>query len=92
MQYLEIQDIIGLKVVAIKGFRTDMRRKKNFDPEYILLDDKQTYIELDRQDYYAFHDCDSMARRIQVKRNADNWERMMTNEKTYPDADNTIDY
>lgn len=90
MQYLTIQAIIGLKVVAIKGFRTDMRRKKGFDPEYILFDDEKTYIEIDRQDYHTYHDCDSSARLIQVKRDSAFWEFMMTDEKTYPDADAAI--
>lgn len=92
MQYLTIQAIIGLKVVAIKGFRTDMRRKKGFDPEYILFDDEKTYIEIERQDYHTYHDCDSMARVFQVKRDPGNWKFMMENEKTYPNADTDLSW
>jgi hypothetical protein len=87
---MDIAKIIGLKVVAIKGMRTDMRRKKGFSPDFILFDDGQTYIELDDQDYYAYHDCDACAKTIQVWQNADRWKAMMEDEKHYPDADKDI--
>ena len=92
MKNLEIQDIIGLKVVAIKGFRTDMRRKKGFQPEFILFDDKETYIELESQDGYTYHDCDYSARLIQVRRDSQRWRIMMEDEKSYPDADSYISW
>ena len=81
--------IIGLKVVAIKSFNSNRRRKKGFTPEYILFDDGKTYIELEEQDYHDYHDCSSMAREIQVFQDAGNWQRMMDNDagNHYPDAD-----
>jgi hypothetical protein len=88
--YGKIQNIIGLKVVAIKGFRTDMRRKKGFNPEFVLFDDKETYIELNDQDYHSYHDCDSSARLIQVMKDSQRWRIMMEDEKSYPDADSDI--
>jgi hypothetical protein len=87
---MKLAEIIGLKVVAIKGWRTDMRRKKGFSPQWILFSDHLTYIELDDQDYYAYHDCDSSAKTIQVWQNADRWKAMMEDEKHYPDADTNI--
>jgi hypothetical protein len=89
---MEIQKIIGLKVVAIKGVRTDMRRKKHFYQQYILFDDGKTYIELDDQDYYTYHDCDSGAKRISVWQDESVWRRIIANENHYPDADMDINW
>ena len=89
MNFLEI---IGLKIVAIKGFRTDMRKKKNFRPQYIFFDDNETYIEINDQDYHDYHDCDSSAKILSINNNADNWKRMMVDEKFYPDADMDIGF
>ena len=84
---MKLKNIIGKKVVAIKGFRTDMRRKKNFTAEYILFDDGETYIELEDQDGYTYHDCDSDAKIIRIRQNKKAWEDMMSNENNYPAAD-----
>jgi len=89
---MDIREIIGLKIVAIKGYRSDMRRKKGFRPQYIFFDDNETYIELDDQDYHDYHDCDSTAKRILVWRDAINWKRIMEDEKHYPDCDMDIGY
>lgn len=89
---MKLQQIVGLKIVAIKGYRTDMRRKKYFSPEYILFDDRETIIELEDQDYFAYHDCDSLARRIHVRKDKTSWERMMTDEKHYPTADRELEW
>jgi hypothetical protein len=83
---------VGLKVLAIKGYRDDMRRKKGFTPEYILFDDGQTYIMLEDQDYHAYHDCDSWARRIEVRRDETQWGIFNEDEKHYPDADLDLSY
>lgn len=84
---MEIQKIIGLEVVAIKGIRTDMRKKINFRPQYIMFDDEKTYIELDEQDCFTYHDCDYSAKTIHVLQDEVTWNRIMENEKHYPDAD-----
>jgi hypothetical protein len=89
---MKLQKIIGLKVAAIKGYRTDMRRKKGFSPEYILFDDQETIIELEDQDYHTYHDCDSLARRIIVKKDKALWEYMMTDENHYPNADKDLEW
>lgn len=84
---MKLKKIIGKKVVAIKGFRTDMRRKKGFTAEYVLFDDGETYIELEDQDCHTYHDHDSDAKIIRVRQNKKLWEDMMSNEKNYPAAD-----
>ena len=56
--------IIGLSVVAIKGEYN--AKGKNIEPKYILFSDGKTYLELEEQDYYSYHDCSSSARLIRV--------------------------
>jgi len=80
-------DILGKKVVAMKGFRSDMRKKKGFEAIYILFNDGKTYIELEDQDYYTYHDCNSFAKVIKTFENPKTWKFMMENGKNYPDAD-----
>lgn len=73
--------IIGLKVVAVKATRGSR------EPSYILFDDKKTYIYLDEQDYYTYHDCNSCARRIDICQIESEWDSIMWN---LPDADQDI--
>jgi len=84
---MELNKIIGLKVVAIKGIRTDRRKKRHFSPEYVLFDDKMTYIELQDQDYYIYHDCSGSAKHIQIYNDKEHWHLMMNDHDLYPDAD-----
>lgn len=77
-------NIIGLKIVAVKAFQTD-KRKKILEPEFILFSDKKTFIELEEQDYYTYHDCSSSARMIKVLENKNRWNEIM-NESGYIDA------
>lgn len=84
--------IIGLSVVAIKGEYN--AKGKNIEPKYILFSDGKTYLELEEQDYYSYHDCSSSARLIRVwdakseyfSSNPDRWEQLMS----YKDATEDI--
>ena len=79
--------LIGKTIVAVKGFCTDRRRKKGLHPRYIMFDDGETYIELEDQDYYSYHDCDGTAKNITVHHNKRRWKFMVENENGYyPDA------
>ena len=89
---MEFLKLIGLKVVAVKGFRTDMRRKKHFSPQYILFDDGKTYIELEDQDYITYHDCATSAKHISIMQSEASWKIMMEFSDRYPDADTDIGY
>lgn len=60
-----LKKIMGLKVVAIKGSEK-YKHSKDIEPKFILFDDGKTYIELEEQDYYSFHDCSTIARIIMV--------------------------
>ena len=93
---MEMNKIIGLKVVAIKGITNGVdkygrRKKSGFKPDYILFDDKMTYIELEEQDPYDFHDCNWSAREIQICQNYNIWKAIMDDKNgNYPDADTDL--
>jgi len=74
-----IQDILGLRVLAIRG-RKPRKNAASVPPQYILFDDGKTYIYLEEQDYYSYHDCALSARHIQVNSDVDQWEYVYTSE------------
>lgn len=80
------KSIIGLKIVAIKGIQSDLRFK-DIEPYYILFSDKKTYIELEEQDYFSFHDCSSYTRYLNFRESKEDWKRIMD---TQPDANRDI--
>ena len=87
---MDMSKIIGLKVVAIKGHNTDRRVKKCIEPSYILFSDGKTYMELEEQDYYSYHDCSFSARNLCVFEDAGMWERIYTEHNRYPDANTDL--
>lgn len=46
----ELQQIAGLKVVAVKGRKSRKNQRTGIEAEYILFSDKKTFIQLDEQD------------------------------------------
>lgn len=74
----DILTIVGLKVVAVKGIEYSLKQR-NVEPKYILFSDKKTFIELDEQDYYTSHDCDSSARTIKIIQDSGCWESIYKN-------------
>ena len=81
----DFEKILGLKVVALKGVVNEYdKRKKNprIEVRYILFDDGETYIILEEQDYYSYHDCSASARHIQIWKDKLQWEYY----NTLPDA------
>lgn len=86
---MNLIDTIGLKIVAAKGFPKRDNRIKTVELQYLLFDDKETYVEFEEQDYYTYHDCSSSARLMCVRKNPKVWEIIMT---TYPDANNDFTF
>ena len=84
IELLNIKDLIGKKIVAIKGYK-GRKNKKDIDPEYILFDDGETYIELAKQDYHDHHDCDLSARRIIIYKSKKSWN-VLNDDKSFGDA------
>jgi hypothetical protein len=84
---MNIKRIIGLTVVAIKGEYNS--KGKYIEPKYILFNDGKTYIDMEDQDYIAYHDCASSAKHINIRVSGEDgythenvWNLLMT----YPDA------
>ncbi len=88
----KLSDLVGMKIVAVKGFQTKKQRVKHpqIEPQYILFDDCKTYIELEEQDYYDYHDCSTFARHIQVWINEEQWSNIMDDDVNHPHANADI--
>lgn len=83
-----VQQLVGKKIVAIKGHISQFdRRKKPANQrvlaEYILFDDGETYIQLDEQDYYVYHDCSREAKELFIMEDKVQWQWI---KETLPDA------
>lgn len=85
----KLGQIIGTKVIAIKGTKK-RKNQKHIEPTYILFDDGETYIELEEQDYYTFHDCSTLAREIRIYKNKKLWEKLIVNSRHIGDANENI--
>lgn len=77
---MNIQDLVGKKIVACKGLKDpDKRKTRQVIPlDYILLDDNETIISFDEQDYYSYHDCASSARHVHIRKDPVMWKFIMT--------------
>ena len=89
--------LAGLKIKEIRGYResniygVSSKRKKGFSPEYILFTDKETFIHLDEQDAYDYHDCNSIARTVDIHRDKATWKIIYEDKFGYPIADMNYD-
>ncbi len=78
---MEIKDLIGKRIQAIKSY--PHYKAKEREPQLILFDDKETVLELSEQDYYAYHDCSSSARHLNVWADKERWGRFIE----FPDSE-----
>ncbi len=84
------KELIGQTIVAIKAFETDRRKKTYLEPVFILLSDEKTFLRLEEQDYYSYHDCSGSARLIETLVDEKRWKEIMDNEHGYyPDANSS---
>ena len=83
--------IVGLKVVTVRAFRGDRRIKTRLKPAYILFSDKKTYIDLQEQDPYSYHDCNFSAREILVIQDKKRWKQISEDKNGYyPEANDEL--
>ncbi len=67
--------LIGLRIVAIKGLKDPdgtlvfKNHKKRIEPYYVFFNDGETYMILEEQDQYTYHDCSASARNLNVFKN-----------------------
>lgn len=74
---LKIKDLIGLTIVAVKGYK--ILNSKKVPSEFILFSDGETIMDLEEQDYYTYHDCSSYARVITVSKNKERYDSILAN-------------
>jgi hypothetical protein len=92
----KLYPFIGLKVIAVRSYvgltEKGMPRKRLpycIEPEYIMFDDEKTFIELEEQDYYSYHDCSSGAREVRTTQDTARWKRIME-DAAYADANEEL--
>jgi hypothetical protein len=78
MKNLEFSSLLGKTIHAFRGRRCKKTTygKETCDFEFILLNDGETYIQLDEQDRYDYHDYSPSARHISVVSHKTLWEIM----------------
>jgi hypothetical protein len=71
-----MRELIGLKIVAIKGSNKNEYGgiEKNIEPKIVFFDDGETYLSLEEQDYYSYHDCSFSARHLNVYKNKESYD------------------
>ena len=81
--------LVGKKIVAVRGIVPRFQEKRKFPEisvDYVLFDDKKTFLQVEEQDYYTYHDCSSLAREIRIVEDKERWKNIYTDKKTYPNA------
>jgi hypothetical protein len=81
-----MKKILGKTVLCFRGF---MKRDGKVSLSYILFDDHKTYLQLEEQDRYDYHDCNSSARVIEVREDASMWKALF--DKVAPYEESTED-
>ena len=76
-------ELIGKKIVAFRGFpHKESRYSKKIITklEYILFGDKESFIQLEEQDQYYYHDCCISARTLDLQKDSKMWKRLFDKE------------
>ncbi len=74
--------LLNKKIVAVKGYIRDKRRKHNIPAEYILFNDKETIMEFDTDISYMNHEETNS---VNIIINKDKWKNIM-NSDDYKDS------
>ena len=83
-------ELIGKKIVAFRGItcqKSDYDKRKITELQYILFDDEETFIELNEQDPYDYHDCSHCARNLHLWKNAAQWKMMFDKKLEFNEPD-----
>jgi hypothetical protein len=78
LHQLGLLNLIGKKIVAIKGSKRRKNQTENIEAEYILLNDKQSIVMPEDSDYYGV--------RFKLVKNKEWWKDIMENHDKYGDA------
>ena len=67
-------DLIGKKVLCFRSHRPGKFKKPQLD--FILFDDGETFLQLQEQDYYSYHDCSASARHLDLRQDKEKWKKL----------------
>ena len=73
-------DLLGKKIIAFRGHRTQKYGIEVVILVYILFDDQETWLELAEQSPFDYHDCCSSARMINLHKDAKQWQQLFDQE------------
>jgi hypothetical protein len=81
------EELIGKKILAFRGYRNEDNAWRFNKPltqlSFILFDDQESYLELQEQDKYDYHDCAESARLLTLRKDAKNWKEMYDKEDEF---------
>jgi hypothetical protein len=81
------EELIGKKILAFRGYRNEDGAWRFNKPltqlSFILFDDEESYLELQEQDQYDYHDCAGSARLLYLHKDAKTWKQMYDKEDEF---------
>lgn len=80
-------ELVGKKIVALRGIEAVKYGAKRTELRYILFDDGETFIELVEQDRYDYHDCSLSARDLEIRKDSAKWKQLFDKEGIYDEPD-----
>lgn len=88
MEHLTLCDLKNKRILSVRGINSSgqQSKRKQLPPEYILFDDRKTFMRIEEQDYYTFHDCDSSAKIIAIRQDKKEWNRIYSDKIFYPES------
>lgn len=78
MSKFEAAKLIGLSIVALKGYPLSDKRIKNIELAFILFSDGESFIHFD-----DYRECDTLHNEARLITNQDKWREILYD---YPDA------
>ncbi len=76
--YITWKDLIGKEILAYRGFSGSL--------SFILFNDGASFLKLEEQDSYDYHDCSSSARLIEVMQNRVQWKDLLDKKPPYTET------
>lgn len=86
MTDLDRDMLVGRTVLEVVQFPDKFDRNNRFDGKtYILFDDEETYLELEPQDHYTYHDYSYTAMEVYSVSDPGMWKLIQSEWRKYHD-------
>lgn len=87
---ITFKDIVGKKILGLRGKSVNKYGKEFVPLEYIIFDDEETILEFKEQDSYDYHyhDCNNSARTIHLWTDKEFWKLL---KETFEESDGGYD-